>query len=196
MKLVLSRSGLVGVVVACSPALAGDVSPVLDAVFTEVGPDKVVSSLVYMSDRVDIAALNEQLNRQHADRRVRHETVVRALQERAAIAQAGLIAHLDELQAAGRIASYEAIWISNAVRVDAVQAELEQLADRLDEAGGATQAQIELNKRREAEVTPYHLLQCAAYSCKSCVARWKTRRWRTRASWSHCARSTTTPSSR
>jgi len=30
--------------------------------------------------------------------------------------------------------------------------ELEQLADRLDEAGGATQAQIELNKKRDTEV--------------------------------------------
>lgn len=30
---------------------------------------------------------------------------------------------------------------------------MEELADRLDEAGGATQSQIELNKRREAEMT-------------------------------------------
>lgn len=32
-----------------------------------------------------------------------------------------------------------------------MQKELEVLSDRLDEAGGATQAQIELNKKREAE---------------------------------------------
>ncbi len=31
--------------------------------------------------------------------------------------------------------------------------ELEDLGDRLEEQGGATAAQIELNKRREAEVT-------------------------------------------
>ena len=30
--------------------------------------------------------------------------------------------------------------------------EIEQLGERLDEAGGATHAQIELNKKREAEV--------------------------------------------
>lgn len=34
-----------------------------------------------------------------------------------------------------------------------MQKELEELSDRLDEAGGATQAQIELNKKREAELT-------------------------------------------
>jgi len=30
--------------------------------------------------------------------------------------------------------------------------EIEQLGERLDEAGGTTSAQIELNKKREAEV--------------------------------------------
>lgn len=34
-----------------------------------------------------------------------------------------------------------------------MQLELEELGDRLDEAGGATQAQMELNKKREAEVS-------------------------------------------
>lgn len=33
-----------------------------------------------------------------------------------------------------------------------MQNELEELGDRLDEAGGATQAQMELNKKREAEL--------------------------------------------
>lgn len=34
-----------------------------------------------------------------------------------------------------------------------MQNELEELGDRLDEAGGATQAQMEVNKKREAELT-------------------------------------------
>lgn len=33
-----------------------------------------------------------------------------------------------------------------------MQRELEELSDRLEEAGGATAAQIEINKRREAEM--------------------------------------------
>ena len=33
-----------------------------------------------------------------------------------------------------------------------MQNELEELGDRLDEAGGATQAQMEVNKKREAEL--------------------------------------------
>ena len=31
--------------------------------------------------------------------------------------------------------------------------EMEELAERIEEAGGATQAQMELNKKREAEVS-------------------------------------------
>lgn len=34
-----------------------------------------------------------------------------------------------------------------------VQRELEELSERLDEAGGATAAQIEVNKKREAELS-------------------------------------------
>lgn len=33
-----------------------------------------------------------------------------------------------------------------------LQRELDELSQRLDEAGGATQAQIEVNKKREAEL--------------------------------------------
>ena len=36
---------------------------------------------------------------------------------------------------------------------DDLRRELEELNERLEEAGGATNAQIELNKRREAEMT-------------------------------------------
>lgn len=34
-----------------------------------------------------------------------------------------------------------------------IQRELEELSERLDEAGGATAAQIEVNKKREAELS-------------------------------------------
>ena len=52
------------------------------------------------------------------------------------------------------------LWLqAEKARMD-LQAELEQLADRLDEAGGATQAQIELNKRREQEVIYLHASSC------------------------------------
>ena len=34
----------------------------------------------------------------------------------------------------------------------ALSREMEELTERIEEAGGATQAQMELNKKREAEV--------------------------------------------
>ncbi|VDM71771.1 unnamed protein product [Strongylus vulgaris] len=45
-------------------------------------------------------------------------------------------------------------WKQNAEKArNEMQLELEELGDRLDEAGGATQAQMELNKKREAEAS-------------------------------------------
>ncbi|ULT86008.1 hypothetical protein L3Y34_006002 [Caenorhabditis briggsae] len=52
-----------------------------------------------------------------------------------------------------------------------MQLELEELGDRLDEAGGATQAQIELNKKREAELAKLRQdLEDAAINAETSMA--------------------------
>ena len=52
-----------------------------------------------------------------------------------------------------------------------MQLELEELGDRLDEAGGATQAQMELNKKREAELASLRRdLEDAAINSENAMA--------------------------
>jgi bacillopeptidase F len=92
----------------------------------------VISALVYLTDHVDLAETSHQLDLQRATRKTRHETVVRALQSRAAATQAGLTAHLQGLLAQGRVKRFDTFWIGNIIRVDAEGRELELLAQRPD----------------------------------------------------------------
>jgi len=92
----------------------------------------VVSALVFLKDRVDLKALDAQLRADRASRSARHETVVRALQDRAAVTQATLRGHLAALRQAGRIESFKSFWLVNAFRVDAPPAELRKLAQHPD----------------------------------------------------------------
>jgi bacillopeptidase F len=131
----MKRLATLGGVVICLLAVqaqAGVVDPALTETFQQAAPDEVISTLVYLADRVDLAATTEQLNLQQAQRKTRHETVVRALQNKAAATQGDLTAHLDALLAQGRIQRYDTFWISNVIRVDAVAREIKLIARRDD----------------------------------------------------------------
>jgi bacillopeptidase F len=131
----MKRLATLGGVVLCllaGQAQAGDVAPDLADALREAPPDKVISTLVYLEDRVDLAGTTAQLNMESADRRTRHETVVRALQNKAAATQADLTIHLDALLAQGRIQRYETFWIANIIRVEAVAGEIKLIAQRPD----------------------------------------------------------------
>ena len=93
---------------------------------------EVVSTLVYLEDRVDLAATTAQLDTQRASRKMRHEVVVRALQDKAAATQRGLVDHLNALLAQGRIQRFDTFWIGNVIRVDAVEPEIKLIAERPD----------------------------------------------------------------
>jgi hypothetical protein len=67
-------------------SLAGEIDPNLQAVMDESPPGTMISALVYLVDRVDLGALNDQLTDQRVTRRDRHERVVLALRDRAAAA--------------------------------------------------------------------------------------------------------------
>jgi bacillopeptidase F len=113
-------------------ARAGDVAPDLADALQQDPPDKVISTLVYLADRVDLAATTHQLAVQRATRKTRHETVVRALQNKAAATQGNLTAHLNALLAQGRIQRFDAFWIGNIIRVDAVASEIRLISQRPD----------------------------------------------------------------
>jgi subtilisin family serine protease len=120
------------VTVLTGSVLAGEIDPGLRDYIAAQTPEKPISALIFLSDQVDIDALNVSLTAQHARRANRHETVVVNLQQKARNTQGALIDHLDNLQRAGRVQNFRPFWIANVIQLSATGAELEQLARRPD----------------------------------------------------------------
>ena len=131
------------VLLLSASAYGGDVAPNLDRILDNAAPDEMVSALIYLDDQVDLDAMTADLDAHRATLKKRHETVVRALQEKAAATQAPLLAHLEALQAAGRVQEYQAYWIANVIEVRAVPAEIAQIAQRPDVARAYFNYEIE-----------------------------------------------------
>jgi subtilisin family serine protease len=118
--------------VFASAAQAGTIEPVLDSILDATPVEAHVSTLVYLADRVDLAAVRAELNAAGANRHERHQTVVLSLQERAALTQDGLLAVLEELHQIGAVSRYDSFWVGNVVRVDAPPSVIRQIARRGD----------------------------------------------------------------
>lgn len=115
-----------------TPAFAGEIDPDLRRILLETPDRQVLSTLVYLSDQVNIPEMERSFNRENLNLRERHRIVVTTLQDKAESTQGAMLAHLAELKQAGRIADYQAFWISNVIRVDAPRAEIVRLAARND----------------------------------------------------------------
>jgi subtilisin family serine protease len=141
----MKRLAILGAVALLSSgaAFGGDVAPDLSRILDNTAPDETVSALIYLEDQVDLDAMTAQLNAERVTLKTRHETVVRALQEKAAAAQAPLLAHLAALQAAGRVVDFEAYWIANVINVTATPAEINAIARRADVARAYFNYEIE-----------------------------------------------------
>jgi subtilisin family serine protease len=133
---------------------AGVVTPGLADLLQRTPPDKAVSTLVYLADQVDLAATSRQLDLRGATPKVRHETVVRALQAKADLTQGALTDYLAALRAQGRLERFDAFWIGNIIRVDAVPREIELLAARPDVGRVYINYEIELVEPLEADPVP------------------------------------------
>ena len=130
----MRRSGtitLLAVLVGCfaGAAPAGQIELNLQAVLADTHQQDTVSALVYLSDRVDLAGLEMQLERGDGTLRHRHEVVVTALRARAETTQAQLLAHLETLTQAGTLTSYQPFWIANCVRIEATPAAIQAPRD-------------------------------------------------------------------
>ena len=133
MKRTVAIMGVVALAaVAAGPAFAGGVDPGLLDLLDMTPADQSVSTLVYLSDRVDLVALNARLDRILADRQLRHKVVVESLQEKAEFTQVELMAYLESREQAGAIESFDAYWIANLIRVDAIPVEILAIAQRDD----------------------------------------------------------------
>ncbi len=125
-------AAVVSVLLSMSPANAGELDANLERILLETPADEIVSVLVWLHDRVNITALNHDLNVRRVPLAERHEVVVRSLQEKAAATQGELDLYLNELLGQGRIDGFRMLWIDNIVRLDAVPAEIEAIAARPD----------------------------------------------------------------
>ena len=125
-------AAVMSVLLSVSPANAGELDANLERILLETPADEIVSVLVWLQDRVNITAVNHDLNVRRAPLAERHEFVVRSLQEKAAATQGEIDLHLNELLAQGRIDGFRMLWIDNMFRLDAVPAEIEAIAARPD----------------------------------------------------------------
>ncbi len=134
MRRCVALLGLAALVAAMPivPADAGVIDSELARILASKRADETVSALVFMKDQVDIDALSAEMDRQRVTMRMRHETVVRSLQQMAESTQGKLRDHLEDLETDGRIDNFRAFWIANAFRVEATVGEIYQLANHSD----------------------------------------------------------------
>ncbi len=123
---------LLAVLSAAGTLRAGEIDSELAVQLEQADPNEVISALIYLNDRVDPSALTQQMDAHKALLAERHETIVRALQQKAQATQPQLVAHLNQLKSEGLIADFEAFWITNLIRVDAVPDEIRALSERND----------------------------------------------------------------
>ena len=94
--------------------------------------EEIVSVLVYLTDRVNLDSINDQMDRQHASLKDRHETVVVSLQNKAHSSQTQLVEYLEELQSKEFVKDYHCFWIDNIIRVDTYQSVVDKISKRND----------------------------------------------------------------
>jgi subtilisin family serine protease len=117
---------------AAVSAPAGTIDLGLQEVLDFAAPQEVVSTIVHLSAQTNLQALEQTMRAASASPALRHELVVRSLQQTADGTQFRLFDHLEGLYQAGRITRYDAFWIVNAFRVDATPAEIKELANHPD----------------------------------------------------------------
>ena len=125
-------AGLAAMLTAVLPARAGDLDARLQEMLLQAPADEPVSVLVYLQDRVNITAVNHELNVRRAALAVRHHEVVQRLRDKASATQGDLQTHLGELLGQGRIEGFRVFWIDNVIHLEAVPVEIELIAVRPD----------------------------------------------------------------
>ncbi len=116
-----------------APAIAGHyTSDFSDYMASLDNGQEMTAAVITMADRVDLRALQDRLYAERADRRAWHEAVVRALQEKATLTQADLIARLETLIREGKVEKYLPLWVGNVIIVSATREALDEIAARPD----------------------------------------------------------------
>jgi hypothetical protein len=132
-------------------AAAGGIDPGLEQILASTPAEQMAPVLVYLKDRVNLKAINHEMDARKATLQQRHETVVRALQGTAAASQGEILEYLGQLRADGDIEDFRAFWIANVIAVDATKDRIEVIAGRPDVARVYYDYGIELIKPESVE---------------------------------------------
>ncbi len=115
-----------------SMAYSGEYSSDFDLYLVDHGSNEMVGAIITMADQVDLDALQTELYTRRADRQEWHETVILALQEKATISQADILALIADLKYQGMVESHTALWVGNVILVKAMPSALDILVQRDD----------------------------------------------------------------
>ncbi len=115
-----------------SNLFSGSIDPDFGSKMEILGGNELVETMVMMSEEVDLEALDNELIASKATRQVRHERVVRALQEKALRTQAEVRRHLEDAKARGEVTAIRPFWATNAIAVTATVDFIRTLAQRSD----------------------------------------------------------------
>jgi len=100
---------------AVSSGLAGEIEASFKAKLLSLPPDSVVSALIFVQAKVDLASLVAQFDAINADRATRNRTVLTALQDKANLTQGLFLAYLATQKSLGEIKAYQGFWIDNVI---------------------------------------------------------------------------------
>lgn len=109
-------------------AQAGTIDPRVEQAALAAGPDGTVSVILHLKEQAPVSALHQELKASRASRAVRHESVVRTLQETAERTQAPLLDLLGGARQSGQVIGFTPYWISNLVVAQVRVDFLEELA--------------------------------------------------------------------
>lgn len=96
------------------------------------GPNGTVSALVYLTDQVDIKALDESISQARMRFVERHQLVVETLQTTALYSQQSILSAIEALRLKGNVSVVHPYWISNVIRIDATPSVINKLSRRND----------------------------------------------------------------
>jgi hypothetical protein len=86
-----------------SLAISGTIESPLDEMIAGADPGQKIGVILVMADKVDNAALNQQLKDRHATLEQRHYQVITTLQQKATLTQGPVQSVLDDLEAHGQV---------------------------------------------------------------------------------------------
>ncbi len=128
---------------AAVSAVAGELTPGLEAYLAQKRSDAPVTVLLVLSEQVDATAMDVDLHLQRTDLATRHFQVVTALQDLAHATQGPLLADL-EARRGGGIERFEPYWLINAVRVSGTEEAIRAVTARADVAVAELDLVVEL----------------------------------------------------